>query len=175
MGQNPTGITPRSSPFRAIRRHGRLPASLTKKHRAVMNGGQGSSGRSRALKVYMVRHVRHAKFLNGLPTRHRGEDGEFIWDEEDGDDLKELGIYATQEEAEARIQRARDQEGFRDEPDCFMIDEYVLGEDFWTEGFVSIPYTDRPPTKTAVRATFLTLGLGGMALAAWRWLWKPKY
>jgi hypothetical protein len=126
------------------------------------------------LNVYMVRHIRHAKFLDGSPTQHRGEDGELIWDEEDGDDLKLLGVYATEEEAEARIQRARNQEGFRDEPDCFMIDEYQLGEDFWTEGFVSIPYKDRHPVKAAVRATFITLGLGGVALVVWRWLREPK-
>ncbi|WP_458117034.1 hypothetical protein [Arthrobacter sp. D2-10] len=90
--------------------------------------------------VFMVWHVRHAKFLDGSPTEHFGEDGELTWDEQDGDSLKLLGVYATRAETEGRIERARQQPGFKDEPDCFMIDTLTLGEDKWTDGFVTIPY-----------------------------------
>ena len=90
--------------------------------------------------VFMVWHVRHAKFLDGSPTEHFGEDGELSWDEQSGDDPKLLGIYATKADAEGRIERARKQPGFKDEPDCFMIDTLTLGEDQWTDGFVTIPY-----------------------------------
>ena len=29
--------------------------------------------------------------------------------------------------------------GFRDEPDCFLIDRYAIDEDRWPEGFVTEP------------------------------------
>lgn len=90
--------------------------------------------------LFTVWHVRHAKFLDGSPTEHFDEDGELSWDEQSGDDLKNLGIYATKAEAEGRIERARQQPGFKDEPDCFMIDTSTLGEDQWTDGFVTIPH-----------------------------------
>jgi len=71
------------------------------------------------LNVYLVWNIRHAKFLDGSPTQHRDEDGELILDTQDGDDLKMLGIYATEDEAEGRIPSVRSKEGLRDEPDCF--------------------------------------------------------
>lgn len=89
--------------------------------------------------VYLLWHVRHAPFLDGRPTEHRGEDGELIWDEEDGDDLKILGAYSTEQKAQDRLVRARELPGFRDEPDCFLVDQYTLDEDRWTEGFVTVP------------------------------------
>jgi hypothetical protein len=90
------------------------------------------------MEVFLLWHVRHARNLDGSPTAHRGEDGELIWDEEDGDDLKILGAYSTEQRAEERIERARWLPGFRDEPDCFHLDRYVLDEDRWTDGFVTI-------------------------------------
>jgi hypothetical protein len=89
--------------------------------------------------VFLLRHVRHAPFLDARPTRHRGEDGELSWDEEEGDDLKILGVYSTEQKAQDRIVRARRLPGFRDEPDCFLVDAYTLDEDQWTEGFVTTP------------------------------------
>ena len=90
--------------------------------------------------VFMVWHIRHARFLDGSPTEHLGEDGELSLDEQSGDDTKILGIYETKNEAENRIVRARQEPGFKDEPDCFMIDTYALGEDQWIGGFVTIPH-----------------------------------
>ena len=92
--------------------------------------------------VYLLWHVRHAPFLDGRPTEHRAEDGELSWDEEDGDDLKILGAYSTEQRAQDRLLRARDLPGFRDEPDCFLIDRYGLDEDLWTEGFVTMPLNE---------------------------------
>jgi hypothetical protein len=89
--------------------------------------------------VYLLWHVRHAPFLDGRPTEHRGEDDELIWDEEDGDDLKILGAYSGEQKAKERLVRARELPGFRDEPDCFLIDPYTLDEDRWNEGFVTVP------------------------------------
>jgi len=89
--------------------------------------------------VYLVHHVRHAAFLDGRPTEHRGEDGELIWDEEDGDDLKFLGVFSTEAKAQRAIAYAQTQPGFRDEPDCFVVAEYTVDESHWNEGFVCVP------------------------------------
>ncbi|MBF9128697.1 hypothetical protein I0C86_06795 [Plantactinospora sp. S1510] len=89
--------------------------------------------------VFVLWHIRHACNLDGSPTLHR-QDGELIWDEWDGDDLKMLGVYSSEQRAEKRIQRARLLPGFRDEPDCFMVDRHQLDEDEWTDGFVSVPH-----------------------------------
>ena len=88
--------------------------------------------------VHLVWHVRHARNLDGSPIQHRDEDGELAIDEE-FDDCKIIGVYADAVSAEAAITRARSRLGFRDEPDCFMIDTYTVGKDLWTEGFVTIP------------------------------------
>jgi len=59
--------------------------------------------------------------------------------EVDGEeDVKTVGIYSTRTEAEAAVERARARPGFRDYPDGFYIDRYVLDRDCWTEGFVSV-------------------------------------
>lgn len=93
------------------------------------------------MEVYLVHHIHHSAFLDGRPTQHRDGSGELIWDEEDGDDLKILGIFSSEAAAERVIERARKQPGFRDEPDCFLVTPYTLDEsDQWTEGFVSEPF-----------------------------------
>lgn len=86
----------------------------------------------------MVQHVRHAAFIDGSPTEHTDEQGQLQWDEEDGDNIKVLGVFSTPELAQARIERARREPGFQDEPDCFMVTVYTLDEDAWREGFVTI-------------------------------------
>ncbi|MBB4959221.1 DUF7336 domain-containing protein [Micromonospora polyrhachis] len=91
--------------------------------------------------VFVLWHIRHARNLDGIPNLHR-ENGELIWDEEDGDDLKLLGVYSSEQLADDRIQEARLLPGFRDEPDCFMIAGYELDKDQWTAGFVSIPCSE---------------------------------
>ncbi len=92
--------------------------------------------------VYLLWHVRHAPFLDGRLTEHRGEDGALIWDEEDGDDLKILGAYSSEQKAQERLVRAGELPGFRDEPDCFLVDTYTLDEDRWTDGFITVPLNE---------------------------------
>ena len=59
---------------------------------------------------------------------------------------KTIGIYTSTQEAEAAIARLTDKPGFRDHPllfdptaediaSGFIIDEYLLNEECWTEGF----------------------------------------
>lgn len=83
----------------------------------------------------MVWHIHHAKWIDGSPTEHFGDDGQLLIHERSGDDTKMLGVYATEEAAQARIDRARTQPGFKDEPECFLIDAATLGDDLWAEGY----------------------------------------
>ncbi|WNM33676.1 hypothetical protein RKE30_26450 [Streptomyces sp. Li-HN-5-11] len=92
--------------------------------------------------VYPLWHVGHQNEAGpDGATVHIDEDGVFI-DEQDGDDVKLLGIYSAEEKAEERIVRARLLPGFRDEPNCFIIVPYPLDDDTWSDGFVRIPYRE---------------------------------
>jgi hypothetical protein len=58
--------------------------------------------------------------------------------EVDGDtDEKLIGVYRTRDDAEAAIRRLEDKPGFKEARKGFEIDEYVLGRDGWTEGYIS--------------------------------------
>jgi hypothetical protein len=72
--------------------------------------------------VFVLQHV------------HELSDGE--------EDVKMIGVYSTHEEAESAAVRSRKLPGFNDAADGFCIDRYVLDEDHWTEGYVTVP----PPT-----------------------------
>ncbi|AFL87136.1 hypothetical protein Terro_0804 [Terriglobus roseus DSM 18391] len=52
-------------------------------------------------------------------------------------DEKLIGVYASVPEAEAAIARVANKPGFRDTMSGFEIQEYVIGRDGWTEGFIS--------------------------------------
>ena len=68
--------------------------------------------------------------------------------ERDGADRSFLiGVYRTRAEAEDAVERARSRPGFRDWPDGFAVDEYALGEDHWTEGFVTVANVNVPIDK----------------------------
>lgn len=53
------------------------------------------------------------------------------------DEVKMIGVYATESEATAAVDRLRSQPGFLDWPDGFSISPYELGADNWVEGFVT--------------------------------------
>ena len=53
------------------------------------------------------------------------------------EDIKFIGVYESAAEAEAATARLCLQPGFRDHQEGFHIGEYILGEDHWTEGFIS--------------------------------------
>lgn len=59
---------------------------------------------------------------------------ENAFDEHDTDD-KLVGVYSSAAEAEAAKQRKLQFQGFRDFPDGFLVDEYQLDVDAWSEGF----------------------------------------
>ncbi|MFI9814450.1 DUF7336 domain-containing protein [Saccharothrix variisporea] len=93
------------------------------------------------MEVFLLWHVRHARYPDGSAD-HFDESGELVINEEEGDNVKLLGVYSTRPRARDRIERARATPGFIDEPDCFEISRYPVDEDQWAEGFVVIPYDD---------------------------------
>jgi hypothetical protein len=58
--------------------------------------------------------------------------------DDDREDLKLIGVYATQSNAEAAVVRLSLQPGFREHPDGFHIGKYTLDTDHWLEGFVTV-------------------------------------
>ncbi|MGJ4952761.1 DUF7336 domain-containing protein [Bradyrhizobium sp. HKCCYLS20291] len=58
-------------------------------------------------------------------------------DENDTDD-KLIGVYSSATAAVAARQRKLQFEGFREYPDCFIVDEYEVDKDRWDEGFTSV-------------------------------------
>jgi homoserine kinase type II len=63
-----------------------------------------------------------------------------LWFEQEREDSEDtellIGVYRTEDDAHAAIQRLKDQPGFREYPKGFKAYEYVLGRDSWAEGFV---------------------------------------
>ncbi|WP_433659360.1 DUF7336 domain-containing protein [Nocardia sp. CA-128927] len=56
---------------------------------------------------------------------------------EGGDcDVKEIGVYSSEVEAQAAIERLSPKPGFQDHPDSFVVHRYEIDKDYWTEGFV---------------------------------------
>jgi len=54
---------------------------------------------------------------------------------EEQEDVKLIGVYSTQEQADAAQARSRQRPGFVDNPDGFYIQAYELDQDHWVEGF----------------------------------------
>ncbi|MFB9902373.1 hypothetical protein [Allokutzneria oryzae] len=90
------------------------------------------------MEVFLLWHVRHAPKPDGS-VEHADGAGELVWDEEQGDDLKILGVYSSERRACERIERARGLPGFADEPDCFLTSRFVVDEDLWEDGFHTVP------------------------------------
>jgi hypothetical protein len=90
------------------------------------------------VEVFLLWHTAHADAPDGAEQQHRDEEGEIAINEEDGDNVKLLGVYSTEAAALARIDTARTAPGFADEPDCFMVDVYTVDQDEWTEGFIRL-------------------------------------
>ncbi|WTW96536.1 hypothetical protein OG216_25635 [Streptomycetaceae bacterium NBC_01309] len=87
------------------------------------------------MSVYLLWHVGHRNEAgDGGTVPHRDGDEVYL-DEQDGDDTKLLGVYSSRENAEERMRRARHLPGFADEPECFVMTEYTVDGDMWTEGF----------------------------------------
>lgn len=55
-------------------------------------------------------------------------------------EAKLIGVYSSREKAEKAIEKLIKQPGFRDFPDYFNIDEYVIDQNHWDEGFITETY-----------------------------------
>jgi hypothetical protein len=75
-------------------------------------------------KVFILHHV------------HEIDDGH--------EEVKLIGVYSTQANAEAAMTSVRDQPGFCDVPEGFSIDEYRLDptRPGWEEGYVTVTFSD---------------------------------
>ncbi len=56
----------------------------------------------------------------------------------DHDDEKLIGVYRTEDDAKAAIERLKFKSGFNETPEGFEISEYKLGVDHWTDGFIAV-------------------------------------
>jgi hypothetical protein len=57
---------------------------------------------------------------------------------DDKEEPKLLGVYSTRERVMERRESAALLPGFRDHPGGFIIDEYRVDQNAWTEGFITI-------------------------------------
>ncbi|MFE4957355.1 hypothetical protein ACFRCW_25525 [Streptomyces sp. NPDC056653] len=85
---------------------------------------------------YLLWHVHHSAD-DGGGIRHFESEEDFWADEEEGDDVKLLGVYSSRKKAQERIGEAKKLPGFSEEPNCFHIDSYTVDHDEWGEGFVT--------------------------------------
>jgi homoserine kinase type II len=53
-------------------------------------------------------------------------------------DNKLIGVYSSNQEAEAAKQRKLQYPGFRDAPEGFQINAYEVDRDQWSEGYVTV-------------------------------------
>lgn len=60
------------------------------------------------------------------------------------EDVKFIGVYRTEQEAQAAVDRAKVLPGFAECPEGFDVQGYELGKDHWTEGyFTYLPEDDK--------------------------------
>jgi hypothetical protein len=58
-----------------------------------------------------------------------------LWHTDAHEDEKLVGVYRTQEDALAAIERTKRKPGFSDVGGKFESCKYELNQDYWTEGF----------------------------------------
>jgi hypothetical protein len=56
---------------------------------------------------------------------------------DDAEEIKMIGVYSSELDAQRAVERLRLVEGFRNYPDGFSVDRYELNKDHWTEGYIS--------------------------------------
>ena len=57
---------------------------------------------------------------------------------EDHEDIKCLGVFSSHELAERAKERALNLPGFKDSPDGFSIDKYIIDRMGWTAGYRTV-------------------------------------
>ena len=61
-----------------------------------------------------------------------------LWHVDGAEDEKLIGVYRTEADAKAAIERIRSKPGFATFPEGFQVCPYELGRDHWTDGFVVV-------------------------------------
>jgi hypothetical protein len=56
----------------------------------------------------------------------------------EADETKIIGIYSSREKAEMIVEYYKVKPGFSEHKDDFFIDEYIVDENNWEDGFVTI-------------------------------------
>lgn len=56
---------------------------------------------------------------------------------DDNEDVKMIGVYSSRQQAEAAVERLSAKPGFRNAPEVFSIDQYVLDKDHWLDGYIT--------------------------------------
>ena len=59
----------------------------------------------------------------------------FYEDSEGYDIVTEIAVYTTMDKAQEAEKRLKKHPKFRDHPNDFVIDEYILDQDNWQDGF----------------------------------------
>jgi hypothetical protein len=91
--------------------------------------------------------------------------------EPDSEDFKIVGVYASEAEAKAAIDRLKGKPGFCDFPEWFVIEAYDLNSDQWADGFV--PPTRREISGWGCLALILLAGALAYAAISGNWLSLP--
>lgn len=61
----------------------------------------------------------------------------YVRELEDGEeDSLLIGVYRSEDDAKAAIERLESKRGFVDDPNGFQVHECRLNRDHWTEGFI---------------------------------------
>src|SRR5690606_36339756 len=77
------------------------------------------------------------------------------------EDVKLIGVYASEEDASDAVTALRTQPGFQDHDDGFSIDAHKLGRIQWADGFFTTPNESASPAAANaddLAALFRTLG-----------------
>jgi hypothetical protein len=92
-----------------------------------------------------IERVRDTCRSENKKRRYLGAMMEFVYilehsyeNEYGNDETKFIGVYTSEEEAKAAIQRLVLQPGFRERPEDFHIGKIQLNRDHWDEGYVRI-------------------------------------
>jgi hypothetical protein len=63
---------------------------------------------------------------------------QYTYDKDGRDETKFIGVYSTEAEAQAAINRLKEQNIFSNQPGCFFINGYEVDKDQWTEEFAAM-------------------------------------
>lgn len=77
----------------------------------------------------------------GRVTQAMGETVHLLWfvqEMPEGEEDVELlvGVYASESEAKAAIERVKGKKGFADFQEGFQVHSYEVNRDHWTDGFI---------------------------------------